>query len=763
VGSVVEGGGALTLEAQNGIYLRAAQVNAQGALRLHAGGDVLLQAGQSSQSLAEGHQSSSRGLLSRSTTTTRSSSERRTAQASVLQGQSVAVTGRNVVSVGTRFESTGGALHIEGADDTLLYATQDYQRSASSSQTSRRILGVSADTSNHSSSSAQTVAVRSALISDQAVRIGVGERTELVGASVQAPQIAFVRSQGAASDAAGALHLGAAQETDQASQRSTRTSLGLWQQQADSGHERNSAQMTELLGAVQIAPDIVLSIELPREVNANHPGPAPSLQAQVQQLASRNPGLAYLEQLQNHPAVNWSELELAQRSWDYRQQGLTPAGAALLAVAVGWATGGMGANLIGAPAQGLSGLKANAAFTSLSSQAAIGLVNNRGDVGATLRQLASSEAVRATLAAALTAGAMAQWGDMQTMRELAGSNGVPQRLAHNLIDAGGRALTSTAIEGGDLEAALRRALLGGAVDTVHGAAASHIKALESQWLAHKLAHALAGCAAGAAAGGECRDGAIGAAVGEAVAQLLPPANRIAYSPAEQRDIIALSQLVAGAAAAYTGGDAQAAITTARVAVENNAFKPLIVGLAWLVDRGLTAYQASQDLAAIRDGSKTVQQVAQERGEEYVVNVILGNLGRVGIRAVKEGGLWVQSRADDAAQRLNQSQRQQAESIQAPGLTEAEKRAASFPTGHSQLGHIFRNAPGHLADTPANRQLLTDVASNSANRVGVDRFGNVWFSLTRADGTQVWASARNGVIQNGGLNQVPQAFPNIVGP
>jgi len=106
-----------------------------------------------------------------------------------------------------------------------------------------------------------------------------------------------------------------------------------------------------------------------------------------------------------------------------------------------------------------------------------------------------------------------------------------------------------------------------------------------------------------------------------------------------------------------------------------------VGLAWLADRGLTAYQASQDLAAIRDGSKTVEQVAQERGEEYVVNVILGNLGRVGVRAVKEGGLWVQSRADDAAQRLNQSQRQQAESIQAPGLTEAEKRVTVFKTGH----------------------------------------------------------------------------------
>jgi len=174
---------------------------------------------------------------------------------------------------------------------------------------------------------------------------------------------------------------------------------------------------------------------------------------------------------------------------------------------------------------------------------------------------------------------------------------------------------------------------------------------------------------------------VGETVAEMVAQLLPPANRIAYSPAEQARVLGVSQLVAGAVSALAGGDAQAAITTARVAVENNAFKPLIVGLAWLADRGLTAYQASQDLAAIRDGSKTVEQVAQERGEEYVVNVILGNLGRVGVRAVKEGGLWVQSRADDAAQRLNQSQRQQAESIQAPGLTEAEKRVTVFKTGH----------------------------------------------------------------------------------
>jgi hypothetical protein len=86
--------------------------------------------------------------------------------------------------------------------------------------------------------------------------------------------------------------------------------------------------------------------------------------------------------------------------------------------------------------------------------------------------------------------------------------------------------------------------------------------------------------------------------------------------------------------------------------------------------------------------------------------------------------------------------------------------ASLPANAGQLRHIFRNAPGHLSDTPANRQLLTEVANDAANRVGVDKFGNVWSSLTRADGTQVWVSTRNGVIQNGGVNQTPRAIPKI---
>ena len=74
------------------------------------------------------------------------------------------------------------------------------------------------------------------------------------------------------------------------------------------------------------------------------------------------------------------------------------------------------------------------------------------------------------------------------------------------------------------------------------------------------------------------------------------------------------------------------------------------------------------------------------------------------------------------------------------------------------GHIFRNAPGHLVnDTPANRQLLVDTASNPSNLLGTDRFGNNWYAQTRPDGSQVWVSARNGEIRNGGVNPTPRPF------
>ena len=221
-----------------------------------------------------------------------------------------------------------------------------------------------------------------------------------------------------------------------------------------------------------------------------------------------------------------------------------------------------------------AGMLANAAFTSLASQASITLVNNKGDIGKTLKDMSTSSTVKATLAAALTAGVIDKLGSTSTMEALRKSGGFSDKLTFNLINATGRALTNTAINGGNLEDTLKAALVGGLVDTAHGEAASVIKGLESQYLAHKLAHALAGCVAGAAAGGACKDGAIGAAIGEVVAEMFKGQKPGVYATDSERNaydqkVLTYSKLVAGSVAAYAGGDAQTAITTAETAVRNN--------------------------------------------------------------------------------------------------------------------------------------------------------------------------------------------------
>jgi len=82
---------------------------------------------------------------------------------------------------------------------------------------------------------------------------------------------------------------------------------------------------------------------------------------------------------------------------------------------------------------------------------------------------------------------------------------------------------------------------------------------------------------------------------------------------------------------------------------------------------------------------------------------------------------------------------------------------TIPSDTSQTDHIFGDRPGHVPDTPANRQMLVDTASDQSNFQGTDQWGNDWYAQTQSDGSQVWVSSRNGVIQDGGVNLTPRTY------
>ncbi|MBL0317834.1 MAG: hypothetical protein IPP74_00765 [Alphaproteobacteria bacterium] len=68
------------------------------------------------------------------------------------------------------------------------------------------------------------------------------------------------------------------------------------------------------------------------------------------------------------------------QEWYHKTTGLSAPAAAVIAIAVAAATGGMSAPIVGAAEGSASAFMANAAFSTLVTQASIALINNQGNI-----------------------------------------------------------------------------------------------------------------------------------------------------------------------------------------------------------------------------------------------------------------------------------------------------------------------------------------------------------------------------------------------
>ncbi|WP_240003788.1 DUF637 domain-containing protein, partial [Neisseria meningitidis] len=467
-------------------------------------------------------------------------------------------SGGSIDAYATAFDAPKGSINIEAGRKLTLYAVEELNYDKLDSQKRRRFLGISYSKAHDTTTQVMKTALPSRVVAESA-NLQSGWDTKLQGTQ-------FETTLGGATIRAGVGEQARADakiilegiKSSIHTETVSSSKSTLWQKQAGRGSNIETLQLPSFTGPV--AP--VLSAPGGYIVDI----PQGNLKTQIETL-TKQPEYAYLKQLQVAKNINWNQVQLAYDKWDYKQEGLTEAGAAIIALAVTVVTSGAGTGAV----LGLNGAAAaatDAAFASLASQASVSFINNKGDVGKTLKELGRSSTVKNLVVAAATAGVADKIG-ASALNNVSDKQWI-NNLTVNLANAGSAALINTAVNGGSLKDNLEANILAALVNTVHGEAASKIKQLDQHYIVHKIAHAIAGCAAAAANKGKCQDGAIGAAVGEIVGEALTNGKNPATLTAKEREqILAYSKLVAGTVSGVVGGDVNTAANAAKVAIENN--------------------------------------------------------------------------------------------------------------------------------------------------------------------------------------------------
>jgi Possible hemagglutinin (DUF637) len=589
--TLIQGGTGVEVYGKQSVNIVSADIKTdRGQAKVTSAGDVTLGYNTDTEQHNWTTSSSSGNVFKSKTTTSQHETLDKTAQVTQISGGQVVVLGNNVKSEGAKLDGSQ-LVQLEGANNTQLYAVQEVHQYTKNSQTSSGVLGITYSKSSSTDTTIKSEALGTRLTSDEAVRVGVGAVTDVQGAILTAPKVDFVRSAGADTSKDGELILGGSTNTTQTSHTEKTTTAGVYQEMSGRGETTQTLNQTQIKGKVNIANGINTTVVIPEG----------DFKSQVQQL-SQQPGMAYIGELAKNPKVNWTQVKLAYDKWEYSQEGLTPAGAAILAIAIAAYTGGMGAELLGGTAGTAAtattaatqatlmgstalGAAANTGFAALTSSAGVSFVNNGGDIGKTLKDMGSSQNVKGVLTAMVTAGVLTELGSTPTATGQTGANAqaisttqavdkFAANLMQNVTNNVASAVVSSAINGTPLNedtlstalsSALITAGMAQAANSIGDAASGKNPALNSYTQA--MAHALAGCVGGAATTGNsggCSAGAVGAVVGELSAKFATESGMDAGGA------LKLATTMSAVAGAMVGGPNSAAAVNVASQMGTNA-------------------------------------------------------------------------------------------------------------------------------------------------------------------------------------------------
>ncbi|MCV4275460.1 DUF637 domain-containing protein, partial [Pseudomonas capsici] len=270
-----------------------------------------------------------------------------------------------------------------------------------------------------------------------------------------------------------------------------------------------------------------------------------SVSQSIDAMVQADPQLAWLKDAEKRGDVDWRQVKEIHESFKYNNSGLGPAAQIAIAILMSFVMGPAGFGLTGAT---------GAVATSVATTTATSAINNKGDLGAILKDVTSSDSIKGYA----LAGLLPTIDPMALSFDPAGLATVSQ---HVITEAA----LKTAIMGGSLKDNLGSAALGTGISIGGALTANKIgdfTMFDEGKFTKVVMHAALGGLMAEAMGGDFRSGALAAGANEMVveylAEKLLPTNVDANSDAYKigvSKLLTASELIGALTAAAAGGNA----------------------------------------------------------------------------------------------------------------------------------------------------------------------------------------------------------------
>ncbi|WP_421235496.1 DUF637 domain-containing protein [Aeromonas enteropelogenes] len=537
--SELDAGGSLSLTAGNDLSLVASTADAKGDVSLSAGNNLVLasEANQTSDDVRQGN----KHTIDR--TTTQIGATVSGDNVSLNAGNNLLAQASTIEAQGNASLQAGGELQLTTADNEVYHFEKSKSKSTFKSKTTE---------------------IEQKDVTAQGTTITAGGNVSLASLGDMTLKGSDIKAtESLAIDTDGQLKLLTA--TDEHFYRKDEKKSGVMVKMSGNGTNSTTERQNQLDGAdinISAGQGVLLQVGQ-RE--------GETLQDNLAALAA-NPDTAWVKQVMNMPGVQLEAVQEVYEQWDYSQQSLSPIASSIIAIALAVATAGAGAAALAA-AQGVttasiagtaSAAMANAAFSTLVSQATLSTINNGGNLGAVLKELGSSANIKQLATAVATAGALTGFDQLPGMQSASTTANNPfaqpgaadlmswdsfnRVTGHATISAG---INST-INGGSFGDAFKDSLLaniqGQVGKSVAGVIGDNGNALGEA--GKTIAHGVTSGAIAEITGGKFAAGAAGGAMSELASNW----SLGAFGGNEEYQV-ALNKVLGGLAAAAVTGDA----------------------------------------------------------------------------------------------------------------------------------------------------------------------------------------------------------------